>query len=367
MLNNKTIAVVVPAYNEESQIGLVIETMPAFVDRIVIVNDKSSDGTSEIVQSYFHKDENKTEFEIKGDVSFVDRGIYSLADKMIWERNREEVAFFKPGIIRNINPEKERIILIDQTENGGVGASIAKGYKWCKDHQIDCTAVMAGDGQMDPYELESICLPVVNENIDYVKGNRLIHASASQVIPRTRFLGNSILSILTKIASGYWHVSDTQTGYTAISKSALNSIALYKIYPTYGMPNDLLVKLNISFCTLREVTIKPVYNVGEQSKMKVTKVIMPISFLLFKSFFRRLWIKYLFKDFHPLFLLYHMGLILILASLPFLYSLLVHVFTPGSATPQQNIIFFIFLIITGFQSLFFAMWMDIQDNERLNK
>ena len=101
--------------------------------------------------------------------------------------------------------------------------------------------------------------------------------------------------------------------------------------------------------------------------MKVLKVILPISILLLKSFFKRLWIKYLFKDFHPLFLLYHMGFLLILASVPFLISLLVNVFTPGEVTPQQNIIFFIFLTITGFQSLFFAMWMDIQDNERLNK
>ena len=76
---------------------------------------------------------------------------------------------------------------------------------------------MAGDGQMDPDELLSICSPVVNEDIDYVKGNRLQHKSAWVIIPKVRFLGNSILSILTKISSGYWHVSDTQTGYTAIS------------------------------------------------------------------------------------------------------------------------------------------------------
>ena len=85
---------------------------------------------------------------------------------------------------------------------------------------------MAGDGQMDPDELESICAPVVKENIDYVKGNRLIHRSAWLVIPKKRYFGNSILSILTKIASGYWHVSDTQTGFTAISNKALKC---YKI------------------------------------------------------------------------------------------------------------------------------------------
>jgi glycosyltransferase involved in cell wall biosynthesis len=156
-------------------------------------------------------------------------------------------------------------------QNGGVGAAIARGYKWAKDHGFDCTAVMAGDGQMDPDELESICLPVIEDGVDYVKGNRLIHRSALLVIPKVRFFGNSILSILTKLASGYWHVSDTQTGYTAISNKALNAIRLYDIYKSYGMPNDMLVKLNIAFCSLKEVEIKPIYDIGEQSKMKILR------------------------------------------------------------------------------------------------
>ncbi len=367
MLNKKTVAVVVPAYNEQNQIGRVIESMPDFVDRIIIVNDCSKDKTSDIVKSYFKKPENKASLTIDNNNTDLIKNIYNTAERMIIEKNKKEIEKFIPSEVVNKNPENDRIILINHLENGGVGAAIARGYKWCKDYNIDCTAVMAGDGQMDPDELESICKPVVEENVDYVKGNRLKHASAFDLIPKTRFLGNSILSILTKIASGYWHVSDTQTGFTAISQNALNSINIYNIYPTYGMPNDLLVKLNIAFCTLKEVTIKPIYNVGEKSKMKVTKVVLPIGFLLFKSFFRRLWIKYLYKDFHPLFLLYHLGIILLVASIPFLISLITNLFKIGVSTPQQNIIFFIFLTITGLQSLFFAMWMDIQDNERLHK
>ena len=101
--------------------------------------------------------------------------------------------YFIPSEIANANPESDRIILINNFKNGGVGAAIARGYKWCLDNNIDCTAVMAGDGQMDPAELETICLPVINEEIDYVKGNRLIHGGARLIIPKTRYLGNSIL------------------------------------------------------------------------------------------------------------------------------------------------------------------------------
>jgi len=367
MYKNNTVAVVVPCYNEGSQIKMVIETMPDFVDRIVIVDDKSTDDTAEVVRSFFGTFPKSKLPGSKTHSAKKISNIYQTAEEVIQQRNKDEIKHFTPSFIEHNNSAEERIILINHNVNKGVGAAIASGYKWCKDHNVDCTAVMAGDGQMDPDELESICKPVIENNVDYVKGNRLIHRSSWFVIPKTRYFGNSILSILTKIASGYWHVSDTQTGYTAISRKALNAIALYNIYNKYGMPNDMLVKLNIAFCTLKEVEIKPVYNVGEKSKMKVLKVIRPITWLLLKSFFKRLWVKYLFRDFHPLFLLYNMGLLLLLASVPFLIDILINAFQIGEATPFQTLIIFIFLTISGLQSLFFAMWMDIQDNERLYK
>jgi len=362
LIEGKTIAVVVPAYNEESQIGMVIETMPYFVDRIIIVNDCSTDNTSQIVKEHINKCEKRNIPAIEP----IEDNKYNHAEIAALKRDKEEIKHFIDSSIWNEN-STDRIVLIEQTNNGGVGAAIARGYKWCKDQSIDCSAVMAGDAQMDPAELESLCLPVINDNIDYVKGNRLIHRSAWIVIPKIRFFGNSILSILTKLASGYWHVSDTQTGYTAISLNALKSIRIYDIYKSYGMPNDMLVKLNIAFCTLKEIEIKPVYNVGEQSKMKVAKVIPTVSWLLVKSFFKRLWLKYLFKDFHPLFLLYHLSFILFGFSIPFFISIVNKIFIPNQVIVSNNLIAFIFLLITSIQFFLFAMWMDIQDNERLYK
>ncbi len=204
MLNNKTIAVVVPAYNEEKQIGGVIETMPEFVDRIIVVNDNSDDRTEEIVESHINKEKNKTSsVEIRSILTDIHRNKYNHADLILLEKAKEELKYFTPSNIYNEDEDNDRIILINQLKNKGVGSAISRGYKWCKDHGIDCTAVMAGDGQMDPTELESICKPIIEENIDYVKGNRLIHRSSWLVIPKIRYLGNSILSILTKLASGY--------------------------------------------------------------------------------------------------------------------------------------------------------------------
>ncbi len=365
MLHGKTVAVVVPCYNEETQIGMVIESMPDFVDRIVIVNDCSPDRTAEVVKEYIRKDTSPRQ-EFKPFPNPVIPNRYNEADQVLEAMNHREIELFVPSEIVNENPDTDRIILINNLKNGGVGAGIARGYKWCKDHEIDCTAVMAGDGQMDPAELESICLPVIQENIDYVKGNRLRHPSAKYVIPRIRFFGNSVLSMLTKIASGYWRISDTQTGYTAISLSALRAVKIHEIYKSYGMPNDLLVKLNIAGCTLKEITIKPVYRVGEKSKMKVAKVIRRVSWLLMRLFFKRLWTKYFFKDFHPLFLFYNMAILLGLASIPYAVKILVYIFE-GKTISYEPLLAFIFLFTGAFQAFIFAMWMDIQDNERLYK
>ena len=363
MINNKTIAVVVPCYNEESQIEMVVNSMPEFVDRIIIVNDLSKDNTGEIVKTLIESNKFKSDISIS--LKTIEPNFYNKAEQILEKVNEEEIKFYTPQKPYQTKI-KSKIVLINHSENAGVGAAISSGYKWCKDHQIDCTAVMAGDGQMDPNELDSICRPVIEENIDYVKGNRLIHRSALLVIPKIRYFGNSVLSILTKLASGYWHVSDTQTGYTAISKKALNSVRIHKIYKSYGMPNDLLVKLNIAFCTLREVEIKPVYDVGEQSKMKIFKVIPRVSFLLFKSFFKRLWGKYLFRDFHPLFLLYNKAFILFFFSILFSIKIFSKVYFSEELNPF-TFLAFLFLFITAFQAFLFAMWMDIQDNERLYK
>ena len=175
MYKNKKIAVVVPAYNEETQIGRVIETMPDYVDKIVIVDDKSTDGTVSKIESYKEK--------FSG-----------------------------------------RLVLIQHYVNQGVGGAIATGYMWARDNDFDCAAVMAGDAQMDPDDLPALLDPVVSGEVDYSKGNRLFSGEAWKIIPQKRFIGNAVLSLLTKIASGYWHVVDSQTGYTVINLKALKTL-----------------------------------------------------------------------------------------------------------------------------------------------
>jgi len=315
LYKEKTICVVVPAYNEEKLIGKVIETMPEFVDKIVVVDDKSKDNTAKVVSSYIKK----------------------LGDKLL---------------------------LIRHKKNQGVGGAIVTGYKWARDNKMDISVVMAGDGQMNPVDLPHLLDPVVSDEADYVKGNRLFTDYAWKHIPKYRYIGNSFLSLFTKIASGYWHVADSQTGYTAISLKVLQTLDLHKIYKRFGMPNDMLVRLNVYNFRVKDIPVTPVYNIGEKSGIKVRKVIFTISFLLLRRFFWRMKEKYIIRDFHPLVFFYGLAIALLILSLP-LFVRILYMWIVVGTIPKVNALALMFTLIAGLQSLFFAMWFDMECNKDL--
>jgi glycosyltransferase involved in cell wall biosynthesis len=315
MYKEHTVCVVVPAYNEERLIGRVLETMPGYVDKIVVVDDKSTDKTAEIARTAANK-------------------------------------------------SSGRIVLIQHEENQGVGGAIVSGYKWARDNQMSTTAVMAGDAQMDPDDLPNLLEPVVTGQIDYAKGNRLFTGNAWQIIPKVRYLGNSYTSLLTKIASGYWHVADSQTGYTVINLRALKMLDLDKIYKDYGMPNDMLVKLNVYNLKVRDVPVKPVYNIGEKSGIKIYKIVPNLSWLLFKCFLYRIKEKYIIRDFHPLVFFYLFGFIFDVTTVVLFIRLFYRWFTTGHI-PPVNALAAMFCFISAVQFTLFAMWFDMESNKDL--
>ena len=316
MYQGKTVAVVVPAYNEETQIERVIDTMPAIVDKIVIINDCSKDKTAQVVSRH-------------------------------------------PALASG------RVVLLQHEVNQGVGGAIATGYKWARDHGIDVAVVMAGDGQMHPDDLPAILDPVVDGIADYTKGNRLVTGEAFRKIPKIRFFGNAALSLFTKIASGYWHVADSQTGYTAINQLALQAIDWDCMYKRYGQPNDLLVRLNVANLRVVDVPIEPVYNVGEKSGIKVRKVVFTIGALLVRLFFWRLKEKYVIRNFHPLVFFYAFGFFGVALSMV-LFVRLILLWTAQGQVPEITFLSWLFSFSLGFNSLFFAMWFDYEENKHLN-
>jgi glycosyltransferase involved in cell wall biosynthesis len=312
MLEGKTVAVVVPAYNEEPLIGTTVAGLPDFVDRVFVVDDASRDGTREKVRS--------------------------LADG--------------------------RVELIEHPKNLGVGAAIVSGYRRALGERIDVTCVMAADNQMDPADLAAIVVPVARGEVDYAKANRLFTGQAWELIPRHRYLGNAALSLFTKIASGYWHVADSQSGYTAIALPTLEELDIGRVYPRYGFPNDMLVHLNVIGARVRDVSSRPVYGVGERSNIRLWKVIPTISWLLLKAFFWRLKEKYVIRDFHPLVFFYVLGIVLTLCGLGLGIAVTVLRILGNGITPA-TVVLIALLLISGIQFTLFAMLFDMESNRDL--
>jgi glycosyltransferase involved in cell wall biosynthesis len=312
VLEGKTVAVVVPAYDEEELVATTIQGVPGFVDRIIVVDDASRDGTAAAARA-------------AGD---------------------------------------GRVEVIAHERNSGVGAAIVTGYQRAVAEGIDVTCVMAADNQMEAADLERIALPVVRGELEYAKANRLITGEAWRVIPHSRYLGNAVLSLLTKIASGYWHVADSQSGYTAASREILEQLDLDRIYPRYGFPNDMLVHLNVWNARVRDIPSRPVYGVGERSGIKIRKVVPRISWLLVKGFFWRMREKYVIRDFHPLVFFYALGAVMTFLGLGLGIAEVV-LRLMGNAVSVGTVVLVALLLIFGSQFTLFAMWFDMESNKDL--
>jgi glycosyltransferase involved in cell wall biosynthesis len=314
MVEGKRVAVVVPAYDEETLLPETLAGIPGFVDRIFVVDDASRDATADRARSVAAGD--------------------SRIEVVVHERNR------------------------------GVGAAIVTGYKRAIDERIDVTCVMAADNQMEPADLATLVEPVARDEVDYAKANRLFTGQAWQLIPRHRYLGNAVLSLLTKVASGYWHVADSQSGYTAIGLATLERLDLDRIYPRYGFPNDMLVHLNVWNARVRDLPSRPVYGVGERSGMNLARVVPSISWLLVKAFFWRMREKYVIRDFHPLVFFYVLGLLMSVAGLGLGIALIVLRVLGHGITAATGVLVAL-LLIFGSQFTLFAMWFDMESNKDL--
>ncbi len=345
MYKDHSVGVVVPAYNEAGHIGDVIRTMPSYVDRIYFVDDASTDSTWEEALSAARE-----EFETSIDILAED-GLTALSDGGT------------DALLRRaeLHPREGKLLPIRHRENLGAGAAIKTGYLAARRDGMDVTVTMDGDGQMDPKHMPKLLDPIVSGRADYAKGNRLLYKEYREDMPRFRFFGNSILSFLTKIASGYWKTVDPQNGYTAISREALEKVGVESIYEYYAYLNDILVRLNTQGMRVADVAIPAKYG-DEQSSIRYPTYIRKVSGMLLRDFLWRLKVRYLVLDFHPLALFYLLGAGVAGAGVFSMgwaiYSTLAHgssFFVPGSLS--------LLVFAVGSMCLLFAMVFDMQANE----
>jgi glycosyltransferase involved in cell wall biosynthesis len=238
MYKGKKIAVIVPAFNEERFIAGTLNSVPNYVDYIVVINDHSTDNTLEEIQRC----------------------------------------------------KRDSLVIISHKERQGVGGAIVSGYKKALELKADISVVMAGDGQMDPKDMKGLIEPIIKKQADYVKGNRLLDKEIKKIMPIFRFIGNKVLSFFTRISSGYWNLDDTQCGYTAISRQALLSLNLDTLYKDYGFPNDILFKLSLKEMKIEERKVRPIYG-AQKSGINFFTATVKIPLLIFRNFLFRMLYK----------------------------------------------------------------------------
>lgn len=271
MYREASIGVVVPAFNEEPFIGRVLDTMPEFVDRVYAVDDCSTDDTWTEIES-------RAVHEIVA-VPIPDGGSLKQTD----------------------------VVPIRHRTNRGRGAAVKTGYRNAQRDDLDIVVVMDGDGQMDPDQLDRLLDPVVSGRADYAKGNRLARPSDWRGMSKWRLFGNVLLTLLTNLASGYWGLRDSQNGYTAISAEMLEKLDLQALYDEYGFLNDILVTLNIHRARVCDVEMPALYG-DERSGIRYSSFVPSLSFLLLKGFVRRLKHQHIIEPFHPVVVLYSLGI-----------------------------------------------------------
>jgi glycosyltransferase involved in cell wall biosynthesis len=252
---------VVPAYNEAGNVDEVLRELPTFIDRVYVVDDGSTDDTWNEIRRCID--------ESVGDGA-NDRSTPTLPNDVASDRIAESIA-------------RGRVVACKHGENRGAGGAVKTGYLVALEDEVDVVATVDGDGQMDVGELPKLLEPIVEGRVEYAKGNRLRTAADRQGMPTFRLIGNVLLSGLTKVASGYWHVGDSQNGYTAIDAEALQRVDVESLYEYYGYCNELLVKLNTIDARVVDVPMPAIYG-EESSSIDYSLYASKVSGMLLRNF-----------------------------------------------------------------------------------
>lgn len=311
MYKGQRVTTVVPAHNEVLLIGKVAQTMPELVDHIIIVDDCSQDGTAEAALA-------------SGD---------------------------------------DRVIVLRTPSNQGVGGAMVLGFHKALELGSEIVVKMDGDGQMPSEYLPSLLDAIIDQGYDYAKGNRFLAGEALAVMPRHRIIGNIVLTFMTKLASGYWHIFDPQNGYLAIKADALKALDLEHLHKRYFFENDMLIHLNFFGFRVKDVAIPARYG-EEKSGINLFQVSATFPLLLLRRYFRRIYQKYVLRDFSPIALFLFLGMALFSWGALFGFSIWLKSYLTQHPASTGTIMLALLPLILGFQLLLQALVMDIQESPR---
>ncbi len=312
-LVNPRIAVVIPCYRVKSQILEVLEGIGKEVSRIYIVDDACPEKTGEYVRS-------------------------------------------------NLNDKRTNVIFHDI--NQGVGGAVVSGYRQALEDGIEVIVKIDGDGQMDPRLVLTIARPVLDGNADYAKGNRFDSLENLFSMPKLRILGNAVLSIWSKISSGYWSITDPTNGFTAIHRKALEAINLDKVRKSYFFESDMLFRLNIANCAVSDVPMKAVYK-GESSSLKISKVLVEFPWRHTINFLKRIFYRYYLREWSVGSFELPVGMVLITFGAWFAITSYAAASSAGIATTAGQVTASAVALILGVQFLLSFISYDIQSEPKI--
>ena len=256
------------------------------------------------------------------------------------------------------NSTDPRIEVIFHEKNRGVGGAVKSGYMKAIEDGADVIVKLDGDGQMDPLMIKRFIEPVLTLQADYVKGNRFYDLSNLAEMPGLRRFGNSILSFVNKIVSGYWNIMDPTNGFTAISAVALKHLPLEKIDDRFFFEQDMLFRLNSIRAVVTDMPMKAEYR-HEKSNLNIGSVLFSFPFKYINRFCKRIFYSYFLRDFNI------GSLELILASIflgfGFIFGTIhwIHSIVSNQPATAGTVILAGLPIILGFQSLLSFVHFDL--------
>jgi len=311
MYAGRRVAVVIPAFNVRDHIVSTLAGIPEFVDNIIVIDDASTDGTTETLAA--------------------------AADS--------------------------RITTLAHNVNRGVGRATVTGFRNALTQRAELIVKMDADGQMDPMYIPALLDPITSDGYGYTKGNRFLCTEELRNMPQLRLVGAFCLSFLCKLASGYWHVFDPVNGYVAIRADVLRNLPLNHLARRYFFETDLLIHLNIFRVRVKDIPIAPRY-ADERSSMRLRTVLLTFPVLLLRGFWYRLYQRHILREFSPVAVFWVFGAIMLLWGMAFGSYSWAESILSGHVATTGTVMLSVLPLILGFQLALQAVLIEINDSPR---